>query len=152
MEVSRRFWAKIKKTEGCWLWQGATNKKTGQAQFNYEGKNTQAYRVAWILTNGVIPDGFYVCHHCDNPACVRPDHLFLGTALDNSQDRDNKGRGIQPTGENNGMSKLKAEDVKEIKDLLKQPFYGLSKQICEKYGIHRHTLDAIKEGKTWREV
>ena len=122
MDRFKRFWSKVKKTDGCWEWQGATNKKTGQAQYHYEGENTQAYRVAWIFTYGNIPDGLYVCHHYDNPACVRPDHLFLGTALANSQDRDNKGRGIQPTGERNGVSKLTIED------------------------------DAIKQGKTWREV
>ena len=88
-----RFWEKVRTGKGCWEWQG------GRAAFGHGlihlgngNKLVQAHRVAWELANGPIPDGLCVLHHCDNPPCVRPTHLFLGTLGDNARDMVAKGR------------------------------------------------------------
>lgn len=102
--IAARFWAKVKKGSGCWEWQAAVarygygkflwRKSAGVAEF------LTAHRAAWRLEHGEIPLGMFVCHHCDNPPCVRPEHLFLGTRTDNTNDMVRKGRAA--TGERNG--------------------------------------------------
>ncbi len=92
MNLIERFEAKVSKSEGCWLWKGAVS--SGRyGNFNLNGKFTTASRAAWILYKGEIPDGLFVCHTCDNPLCVKVDHLFLGTPLENILDCIRKGRG-----------------------------------------------------------
>jgi hypothetical protein len=92
-----RFWSKVHKAEhGCWLWT-ASFRIGGYGNFMFRGKPHKAHRVSWILTHGEIPDGALVCHSCDTPACVRPDHLFLGTHQDNMQDMNAKGRHHRPS-------------------------------------------------------
>lgn len=86
-----KFWSKVNKTETCWLWAGPFAGK-GYGQLNADGKRWRASRLAYTLECGPIPDGMFVCHHCDTPACVRPDHLFLGTNSDNARDAAAKGR------------------------------------------------------------
>lgn len=90
--LSDRFWAKVRKSDGCWPWI-KSRQPYGYGRFNYQGKQVQAHRVAWILTNGPIPDDLCVLHSCDNPPCCNPDHLFLGTKGDNNRDCIRKGRG-----------------------------------------------------------
>lgn len=86
------FWKHVKKGPGCWEWQG-TRDRAGYGQAKAGRKTVRAHRLSWRIHRGVIPDGFIICHKCDNPPCVRPDHLFVGTHQDNSQDMMNKGRG-----------------------------------------------------------
>lgn len=86
-----RFWEKVQKGAGCWVWTASLN-GTGYGQFSIHNKPVRAHRYAYELLNGPIPAGKRVCHTCDNPPCVRPDHLFIGTAKDNTLDMIRKGR------------------------------------------------------------
>lgn len=93
--IADRFWLKVKRTRGCWIWTGSVNAKGyGQMSQGRRGlRPLQTHRVSWQLHYGQIPDGLLVLHSCDNPRCVRPDHLFLGTAADNTADMVAKERG-----------------------------------------------------------
>lgn len=85
-----RFWAKVNKTDGCWLWTASAWR--GYGIFWADGRRWKAPRYSWALVNGPIPSGLMVCHRCDNPPCVRPSHLFIGTMSDNIRDAYAKGR------------------------------------------------------------
>ena len=89
--LETRFWSKVHKTEGCWLWT-ASRRRDGYGYISVYGMMSAAHRVAWRLSYGDIPPGLFVLHHCDNKVCVRPDHLFLGTQKDNVHDAISKGR------------------------------------------------------------
>lgn len=92
LTLEQRFWLKVEKSDGCWLWMSV--RKVAGYGYLAAGRKRRlpAHRLSWELHNGPIPDGLWVLHHCDNPPCVRPDHLFLGTAKQNADDREGKGR------------------------------------------------------------
>jgi hypothetical protein len=89
--LADRFWDRVLIGDGCWEWQGATSGK-GYGRVSVGGRKLSAHRVAWTLWNGPITSGLFILHHCDNPPCVRPDHLFEGTHLVNMRDARSKGR------------------------------------------------------------
>ena len=92
--LTQRFWGKVAIGEGCWLWVGWKSTR-GYGKVNLpcgRGKTIYAHRLSYEIHYGQIPEGLLVCHHCDNPQCVRPEHLFLGTNYDNTQDAVSKGR------------------------------------------------------------
>ena len=112
----QRFLDKILKDPktGCWNWQGSKNQKRGAyGRFRVDGKCWLAHRFSYFLFKG-DPEGKYVCHHCDNPSCVNPEHLFLGTQRDNMRDMTEKGR-ADNAGERNGRTKLTQVDVDDMR-------------------------------------
>ncbi len=97
------FWSKVEKTDGCWLWK-AGKQSRGYGMYYLRQKLMGAHRVSWMMANEkLIPRGMQICHHCDNPQCCRPDHLFIGTCQDNADDKCRKGR--QAKGDSQGLRK-----------------------------------------------
>ncbi|KKM00856.1 hypothetical protein LCGC14_1800190, partial [marine sediment metagenome] len=126
----KRFWAKvIKNKNGCWEWKNATD-TSGYGLFWKNGKHHKAHRISWELHNGKIPKGLLVLHTCDNPLCVNPNHLWLGTNQDNQNDMYAKNRGKKATGEKHGCAKLTWEVVRIIRKLYKRP--EITQTILEK--------------------
>lgn len=155
--ISKRFWPKVDMSGDCWLWTGPVD-QDGYGMFFGEGFR-RAHRCSYILAHGFIPEGLLVCHTCDTPACVRPDHLFVGTSAENNQDRSRKGRtahGPQPyspnrlRGARNPNSRLTAEAAREIKQRLRGG--GVSKaQLARDYGVSEGAIYAILNGRSWQE-
>ena len=139
----------IDSVTGCWNWLGCKD-WCGYGSVKYENKGEKAHRLSYKFHKGEIPEGMFVCHQCDNPACINPDHLFLGTPLDNVRDMFNKKRDRHPFGESHTSAKLKEVDVIKIKNLLSEG-YG-NKEIALLYGVRRQSIYAIKIGKTWRHL
>lgn len=149
--VEQRFWAKVDKTGPCWEWTGAKDRR-GYGRFGKpRGNGTWiAPRLAWTLSVGPVPDGLFVCHHCDNPGCVRPDHLFVGTNADNMRDCIKKGRQAHNRGEKCGRAKLTANAVIEIHRLTAS---GESqKNIAAMLGVDPSAVSRVVHKKRWSHV
>ena len=150
LTLRERFLAKVcrEASSGCWLWQGMVT-PDGYGVAFIARKRQAAHRAAWMLFCNPIPVGMAVCHKCDVRACVNPDHLFIGTAADNAQDRDNKGR--TPRGERHRAAKLTANQVSRIKAMLAEDRMYM-REIAREFGVSISTIGSIKEGRTWRDV
>lgn len=144
-----RFWTYVAKADGCWLWtRGLRDHRYGNF---YNGiKDVAAHRYSWVLHNGAIPDGFYVLHRCDNPPCVNPEHLFLGTHAENMQDMMAKGRGNKPCGELVGRAKLTEQAVGDIRGLYASGMTQLA--IAEVYGVSKAAVQFIVSRRTWKHI
>lgn len=148
-----RFWDKVNKTNHCWLWTGPL-KEGRYGSFYFRKKGDRAHRVSWVITYGDIPEGLCVLHRCDNTLCVNPEHLFLGTQLDNIKDRDDKGR-CSPgesfqKGSNHKKAKLTEEKVQKIRRL----YNGTCSQqeIAQQFGVSTMTINRILLRKTWTHI
>jgi len=143
----RRFWDKVKKTITCWEWIGQKN-SDGYGIIYVKGLGMGAHRFSYRL-NREIPENLYVLHSCDNPSCVNPKHLFVGTQQDNMQDMLKKGRQFYPKGENAGMSKLTKNQINKIRELYKTGKY-FQKDLANKYGISQTNVSCIILNKSWK--
>lgn len=143
--LEQRFFSRFAKLKnGCWQWRAHTD-KDGYGVLPGDSKNTRAHRFSYEFHKGKIPDGMVVCHSCDNPGCVNPEHLFTGTTKDNAQDALKKQRHY--VGEKNGRSKLTEQQVKNI---LVSPLNG--PELAEMYGVDRATINSIKRRSTWKHL
>lgn len=143
-----RFWARVRRSADCWEWQGAIDHKWGYGQISVAGKMQLAHRIAYKLAYGSLPDDLLVCHKCDNPRCVRPDHLFLGTSTDNAHDKVRKGRQADHHGEKNPHAKLTSEQVQAIRTRFAQG--GIRPiELARQYGVTNTTISMIVRGQTW---
>ena len=153
--IEERLWAKVTKTETCWLWTGAKH-EFGYGVLGAGVRGTglrKAHRVAWESVNGPVPDGLYVLHKCDVPACVNPDHLFVGTLKDNHDDMRSKHRGSNPPpqrGSANVNAKLTEELVRAIRMLYANGV--MQKDIAVTIGVTRDTVSRAVTGKGWAHV
>lgn len=151
METSD-FWAHVATGDGCWEWTRARNRR-GYGVVNLQSGQVKAHRLAWELTNGPIPAGRYVLHSCDNPPCVRPDHLRIGSLADNNRDARERGhhfspfRGQDQRGALNHYARLTEEQVAEIRALYASGVF--QRLIAARFGITQSNVSHIVRGKTW---
>jgi len=155
--TSDNFWCKVNKQSGrygsngqfpteCWEWTGCTNRGYGEIRFYRKQQKT--HRVSWILHFGEIPNELSVLHKCDNPTCVRPDHLFLGTPKDNHTDGVNKGRIHFPS--QKSRRKCTEEQVREIRRLYSN---GISDyRLSEQFSVSRGTIYSMVNNLTYKEI
>lgn len=160
---AQKFWARVDTAGECWTWTAGRSKQ-GYGWFSCQAVRWAAHRFSWVLHFGPIPPGIDVLHSCDNPPCVRPDHLFLGTDADNAADKESKGRGNHPSGLRHGSrtrpdrvlrgerhpgAKLTAPDVMVIRR--RYAAGGVSQQLlAREFGVARSTVCAVVRGEHWR--
>lgn len=147
--IQERFEDKFTKSDGCWEWNAYKNPK-GYGAFSFNGRQRLAHRIAYQLYVGEIPDGLFVCHHCDNPRCINPSHLFLGTVSDNNRDRGNKGRGKDQYGEKHCCSKLTSAQVIEIRAKYSEGTTQVN--LAKEFGVGQAAISKIICGRTWTKT
>lgn len=147
--LAERFWPKVDKRgpDECWVWNGRRNQR-GYGKLRLDDRRYRgAHRISWFLAHGEWPD-LFVCHSCDNPPCVNPAHLWLGTNDDNIADRLAKGRPPGPArGEANRTAKLTPVQVLEIRAA-----GGRGADLARRFGVTNTTISHIRLGKTWRHL
>lgn len=132
---------------GCMEWIGTKNPQ-GYGQITIGKRSFRAHRVAWIVANGrAIPSGLVVMHSCDNPGCINPAHLSVGTTRDNVADRDTKGRMRPLRGVENGFSKLSEDQVREIRSS-----EGTLRACAERFGVHLSLIWLVRKRKIWTHI
>jgi hypothetical protein len=152
---SALFWSRVHKSDGCWLWTAGGSRGYGHARVPVRLRHlmngstvTQAHGVAWVLERGQLPDGAFLCHHCDNPPCVRPDHMFIGTNADNMRDMCRKGR--QPCGARIHTAKLTDDVVRAIR--ARHRIGERQAALAREYGLNDGTVSRLVRGRIWRHV
>jgi hypothetical protein len=152
--VVERFMSKVdQRPDGCWIWTAQRNAK-GYGCFSINGRSRPAHRVAFALFVRPIPAGMFVCHRCDNPSCVNPAHLFIGTAADNSADMVAKGRprGARSPliGESHPAAKLSVRDIAIIR---REAAEGTEfSELARRFGVTAQAIKRIVARQTWRHV
>lgn len=145
--VAPRFWKQVQKENDCWLWTGARSGTYGHMRVS--GKWDLVHRISWKLHNGDVPFGMWVLHRCDIRLCVRPDHLFLGTAQDNNDDMRAKGRSVSCVGEKNAQAKLTAQQVLSIRA---RGNTEPQNKIAQEFGVSRVAIGMITKRKRWKHL
>lgn len=147
LSSKERFWKRVKKTRYCWIWIGAKNNK-GYGQIMVNKRLIAAHRYSYFLQKGSIPKDNHILHKCDNPSCVNPQHLWVGTNNDNVQDRVNKGREADRKGEKNPNAKITYEIATKIRKMYKTRNYKVY-ILGQMFGVNRNVIGRIIGGKQW---
>lgn len=150
--AEERFLAKVTRTPTCWLWTGATNKRGGYGMIHSgSGSRLATHMALRVFKNVQIPAGAIVCHSCDVPLCVNPEHVWIGTQKDNIGDMDRKGRGVRVKGEKHPKAKLTERDVIQARFI--HQVQGVSyAEIGRRLGVHPDTISYAVRGKTWKHI
>lgn len=136
---------------GCWIWLGADDGHWGYGRFYFgDGTYISTHRASWIFYKGEIKENLFVCHKCDNPSCVNPNHLFLGTNADNMADMKNKGRVGFVSGEDSHCAKLTEGEVIELRNLYSKGWK--IKDLCEKFIIKKSMAYYIVNRQSWKHI
>lgn len=155
-DAVERFWLCVDKGPGCWLWNRSTDTDgyglftTTHGEFGFQGRQSRASRVSWVIHNGPIPEKMCVLHEYDNPTCIKPTHLFLGTHKQNMEDASHKKR-FDRAGSKNGRATVDESFVKKVR-LEYNPRCkrrGMA-ALVKKYNIPQGTLQKIIYGSTWK--
>lgn len=160
-EALEYFWTQVNRDGDCWLWTGnRLQASLGYGRFYFAGQTFKAHRFSYMANVGPIDDSLCVCHKCDNPICVRPEHLFKGTHKDNGEDKANKGRstigdrnyfhGKRFAGEENRNAKLTEDKVRNIRAMLSSG--ATRKAASAAFGVHYNTVAMIHRGEIWSHV
>jgi len=154
---TERFWKHVDCSGDCWLWTGPRHSRTQYGFFRQGSRqelssiSTYAHRVSWELTRGPIPEGLCVLHKCDNPPCVNPEHLWVGTHTDNMRDMMSKGRHVAHPGEANGSAKLTPEQVRDIRRRYVPRKVSL-RSLAEKYHVSESLVHALVTRRLWAHL
>lgn len=150
--TEKRFWRFVKKSESCWDWTGSKTHGYGQMSHKRGHSPEKAHKLSWKIHKGEIKNGLWVLHKCGNRSCVRPDHLYLGTSLDNSRDTQNMGR--QVIGEKVPSHKLTSTDVKRIRDIFSKSNKSKKDrdELSELFKTARSNIDSILRRHTWKHI
>lgn len=148
--ISERFWKKVEKTAGCWRWMGAKN-DCGYGKLGVFLTEIYAHRMAMYLTGTVIPPGLFACHKCDNPSCVNPGHIFIGSNTDNMLDCAKKGRMRRAVGEKVPRARFTSEQIMGIRSAYKRNLFGYLK-IAKIFGVSSGCIRGIIQRKTWKHI
>lgn len=143
-----RFMSYVNKTETCWNWTGGTT-HFSHGKFWLNNRTIIAHRFSYEIHIGPIPKGLCVLHKCDNPRCVNPDHLFIGTKMDNTTDMYAKGRNNNLKGSANGSSKLTEDQIDEIKRLYRTKKFS-QQALADKFNVCQANICNILNGKIWK--
>ncbi len=146
-----RFWdnVDIRKPDECWQWR-MHKIYTGYGYFTLKNRPIRTNRISWIFSYGDIPDGLFVLHHCDNPSCCNPNHLFLGTQMDNMHDMISKGHKVVKTGSSNFHAKLSEDDILNIRTMYSNGIY--QKDIAKQFGICQQSVSLIVNRINWKHI
>lgn len=144
-----RFWSKVQvgQFDACWAWEAYINNR-GYGRFRFNGRDQLAHRVAYMLVRGPIAEGAHVLHHCDNPLCCNPRHLYIGDASQNMRDAYTRGQKQPTLGKLNGRAKLTMEKAEEIRGLA----HALTQDhLARTFGVSQSTISRVINGKRWQE-
>jgi len=148
--IETRFWRKVNKTSECWEWTAGCD-KDGYGKFDVHGKTVRAHIFSFFLHHGNIASDLLVLHRCDNPRCVRPDHLFAGTHKDNAQDRNSKNRHFVTSEDRGKNRKLTAEQVRAVIFMCRLGTHT-QVEIATIFNITQSQVSRIKNRRHWKFI